>query len=115
MRQAIELNPHHKVEGNVSTKLPVARNTTLLSAGMAALSGMNQLSVAVATITFVAVTGFEGFVGLGPAIFLGTAALAAFPAGRAMDRFGRPTGGGCRENCARRARRNLSPRRRAGL
>jgi MFS family permease len=43
----------------------------------------------VATITFVAVTGFEGLVGLGPAIFLGTAALGAFPAGRAMNRFGR--------------------------
>jgi MFS family permease len=56
---------------------------------MAALYGMTQLSVAVATIIFVAVTGFEGLVGLGPAIFLGTAALAAFPAGQAMDRFGR--------------------------
>jgi MFS family permease len=70
-------------------KHTVARNTLLLSVGMAALYGMTQLSVAVATITFVAVTGFEGLVGLGPAIFLGTAALAAFPAGRAMDRFGR--------------------------
>jgi MFS family permease len=89
MRQAIEINTYHKVEGNVSTKLPVARNTLLLSAGMAALYGMSQLSVAVATITFVAVTNLEGFVGLGPAIFLGTAALAAFPAGRAMDHFGR--------------------------
>src|SRR3712207_1615133 len=56
---------------------------------MAMLYGMTQLSVAVATITFVAVTGFKGLVGLGPAIFLGTAALAAFPAGRAMDRFAR--------------------------
>jgi MFS family permease len=71
------------------TKLPIVRNTMLLSAGMATLYGMTQLSVAVATITFVDVTGFEGLVGLGPAIFLGTAALAAFPAGQAMDRFGR--------------------------
>jgi MFS family permease len=70
-------------------KRTVARNTLLLSAGMAALYGMTQLSVAVATITFVNVTGFQGLVGLGPAIFLGTGALAAFPAGRAMDRFGR--------------------------
>jgi MFS family permease len=70
-------------------KHTVARNTLLLSAGMAMLYGMTQLSVAVATITFVTVTGFEGLVGLGPAIFLGTAALGAFPAGRAMDRFGR--------------------------
>jgi MFS family permease len=71
------------------TELPVTRNTLLLSAGMAALYGMNQLSVAVATITFVAVTGLEGFVGLAPAILLVTGALAAFPAGRAMDHFGR--------------------------
>ena len=70
-------------------KLPIARNTMLLSAAMAALYGMVELSAAVAPITFAAVTGLEGLVGLGPAIFLGTAALSAFPAGRAMDRFGR--------------------------
>jgi MFS family permease len=70
-------------------KRTVARNTLLLSASMAMLYGMTQLSVAVATITFVAVTGLQGLVGLGPAIFLGTAALAAFPAGGAMDRLGR--------------------------
>jgi MFS family permease len=73
----------------VPANLPIARNTLLLSAGMATLYGMTQLSVAVATITFVTVTGFEGLLGLGPAIFLGTGALAALPAGRAMDRFGR--------------------------
>jgi MFS family permease len=70
-------------------KLPVARNTLLLSAGMGALYGMVQLWAAVAPITFEAVTGLEGLVGLGPAIFMTTAALAALPAGRAMDRFGR--------------------------
>src|SRR3712207_9122601 len=72
-------------------KLPIARNTMLLSAAMAALYGMVELSAAVAPITFAAVTGLQGLVGLGPAIFLGTAALSAFPAGRAMDRFGRGT------------------------
>ena len=71
------------------TKLPVARNTLLLSAGMAALYGMVQLWAAVTPITFEAVTGLEGLVGLGPAIFMSTAALAALPAGRAMDRLGR--------------------------
>src|SRR5581483_4858722 len=35
------------------------------------------------------VTGVSGILGLGPAIFLATGALAALPAGRAMDRFGR--------------------------
>jgi MFS family permease len=75
--------------GTLPTKLPVARNTMLLSGGMAALYGMVQLWAAVTPITFEAVTGLEGLVGLGPAIFMSTAALAALPAGRAMDRFGR--------------------------
>src|SRR5215207_6718232 len=68
-------------------KLPVGRNTLLLSAGMAALYGMVQLWAAVTPITFEAVTGLEGLVGLGPAIVMSTAALAALPAGRAMDRL----------------------------
>jgi MFS family permease len=50
---------------------------------------MLQLSAAVATLTVVLVVGVEGLVGLGPAIVLGTGALFALPAGRAMDRFGR--------------------------
>src|SRR5215203_139668 len=75
--------------GAIPTKLPIARNTLLLSIGMAALYGMVELAAAVGPITFAAVSGLEGLVGLGPAIFLGTAALTAFPAGRAMDRFGR--------------------------
>src|SRR5215203_1856028 len=70
-------------------KHTVARNTLLLSAGMAALYAMNQLTMAVATITFAAVTGLEGLAGLGPAIFFVAAAFAAFTAGRAMDRLGR--------------------------
>lgn len=74
---------------NLPAKLPVARNTLLLSGGMAALYGMVQLWAAVTPITFEAVTGMKGLVGLGPAIFMSTAALAALPAGRAMDRFGR--------------------------
>jgi MFS family permease len=48
-----------------------------------------QLWAAVTPNTFEAVTGLEGLVGLGPAIFMSTAALAALPAGRAMDRLGR--------------------------
>jgi MFS family permease len=61
----------------------------LLSAGMAALYGMVQLWAAVTPITFEAITNLRGLVGLGPAIFMSTAALAALPAGRTMDRFGR--------------------------
>lgn len=61
----------------------------LLAAALTSLSGMFQLAVAVATTTLVLVTGVEGILGLGPAIFLTTSALAAMPAGRAMDRFGR--------------------------
>lgn len=67
----------------------VRRNTILLAATLTCLSGMVQLVVAVSTITLVLVTGVEGILGLGPAIFLAAGAAAAFPAGRAMDRVGR--------------------------
>ena len=48
-----------------------------------------SLSAAVATITFVLVTGVDGLLGLGPAIFLTAAAGSAWVGGRAMDRYGR--------------------------
>ena len=48
-----------------------------------------QLFVALATVTLVAVTGIEGILGLGPAIYLAAGALAVFPAGRLGDRIGR--------------------------
>lgn len=69
--------------------LPIRRNTALLSAALAANSGMLQLSAAVASLTLVLVIGLDGLLGLGPAIVLGSGALAALPAGRAMDRVGR--------------------------
>ncbi|MDX6437752.1 MAG: hypothetical protein QOF45_335 [Gaiellaceae bacterium] len=76
---------------------PIRRNTVLLAATLACLSGMVQLAVAVATVTLVLVTGIERILGLGPAIFLVAAALAALPAGRLMDRLGRipVLAGGC--------------------
>jgi MFS family permease len=76
---------------------PVRRNTILLAATLTSLSGMVQLAVAVATVTLVLVTGIEGILGLGPAIFLTAGALAAFPAGGLMDRHGRipVLAGGC--------------------
>jgi MFS family permease len=76
---------------------PIRRNTFLLAATLTCLSGMVQLAVAVATISLVLVTGVEGILGLGPAIFLTAGALAAFPAGKLMDRFGRVPvlAGGC--------------------
>jgi MFS family permease len=70
-------------------QLHIRRNTGLLSASLAANSGMLQLSAAVASLTLVLVVGVEGLLGLGPAIVLASGALAALPAGRAMDRFGR--------------------------
>jgi MFS family permease len=69
--------------------LPIRRNTILLSLSMTAMTGMFQLVAAISTLTFVLVTGVEGLLGLGPAIFLVSAALTSFQAGRAMDRFGR--------------------------
>src|SRR5687767_11418408 len=50
---------------------------------------MFQLAVAVMTLTLVQVTGIEGILGLGPAIFLASGGLAVLPAGRLMDRVGR--------------------------
>jgi MFS family permease len=71
------------------TAFPIRRNTFLLASTLTCLSGTLQLAVAVATTTLVLVTGIEGILGLGPALFIASAAVAAFPAGRAMDRFGR--------------------------
>jgi MFS family permease len=70
-------------------RLPIKRNTALLAGALAANSGMLQLSAAVASLTLVSVIGLKGLLGLGPAIVLASGALAALPAGRAMDRFGR--------------------------
>src|SRR3954452_14827725 len=70
-------------------RLPVARNTALLSASLAAHSATLQLSAAVASLTLVRVIHVEGLLGLGPAIVLASGALVALPAGRAMDRVGR--------------------------
>jgi MFS family permease len=69
--------------------LPIRRNTVLLAAVMAVNSAVLQLVAAVASLTFVLVTGIESLLGLGPAIFLTASALTAVPAGRSMDRFGR--------------------------
>jgi len=67
----------------------VRRNTILLGAAVAVNSAVLQLVAAVSSLTFVLVTDIEHLLGLGPAIFLTAAALAAFPAGRTMDRLGR--------------------------
>jgi MFS family permease len=70
-------------------EFPVRRNTVLLAAAMAVSSATLQLVAAVSSITFVLVSGLESLLGLGPAIFLLSAALTSFPAGRLMDRIGR--------------------------
>jgi MFS family permease len=67
----------------------VNRNAILLAAGLVCQSGMIQLAVALGTVTIVSVTGIEGILGLGPAVFLIAGALAVGPAGRISDRFGR--------------------------
>jgi MFS family permease len=72
-----------------ATDLPIRRNTLLLSAALAANSGMLQLSAAVASLTLVTTLGIHQLLGLGPAIVLASGALAALPAGRLMDRIGR--------------------------
>jgi MFS family permease len=73
----------------VPEELPIRRNTALLAATMAVNSAVLQLVAAVSSLTFVLVTGIEGLLGLGPAIFLTASGLTAVPAGRTMDRVGR--------------------------
>jgi MFS family permease len=73
----------------VTRSRQIKQNTVLLALCLVTLSGVLQLAVAVATITLVLVTGIESILGLGPAIFITAAALAALPAGRLMDRLGR--------------------------
>ncbi len=70
-------------------ELPIRRNTALLAGAMAVNSATLQLVAAVSSLTFVVVTGIEGLLGLGPAIFLLASAMTAPWAGRAMDRVGR--------------------------
>lgn len=67
----------------------VTRNAILLAAGLVFQSGMIQLAIALGTVTIVTVTGVEGILGLGPAVFLIAGAIAVGPAGRLSDRFGR--------------------------
>jgi MFS family permease len=73
----------------VTADIPVRRNTLLLAGAMAVYSSVLQLVAAVSSLTFVLVTGVQGLLGLGPAIFLASSGLAAVPAGRLMDRIGR--------------------------
>ncbi len=75
------------ISGNLDRQ--VRRNTLILAGAMAVYSSVLQLVAAVSSITFVLVTGVEGLLGLGPAIFLTASALTAVPAGRLMDRVGR--------------------------
>ncbi|MDQ2983870.1 MAG: MFS transporter [Actinomycetota bacterium] len=70
-------------------ELNIRRNTILLAATLAVNSCLFQLAAAVNSLTFVLITGIHGLLGLGPAIFLAASGLAALPAGRAMDRYGR--------------------------
>jgi MFS family permease len=65
------------------------RNALLLAGGLVLHGGMIQLAVALATVTIVAVTGQEGVLGLGPAVYLLSGALAVAPAGRLSDSVGR--------------------------
>ncbi|MEX2211696.1 MAG: MFS transporter [Gaiellaceae bacterium] len=73
----------------MTPEFPIKRNTVLLAVAMAVNSATLQLVAAVSALTFVLVTGVESLLGLGPALFLLSAALTSFPAGRLMDRVGR--------------------------
>src|SRR5215207_6691826 len=70
-------------------QFPIRRNATLLAGAMATHSAAMQLSAAMSSLTFALVTGFSSLLGVGPALTMLAAALAAQPAGRLMDRVGR--------------------------
>jgi MFS family permease len=72
-----------------SVRLPIKRNTLILSATLAVNSAVLQLTAAVSSLTFVLITGVKGLLGLGPAIFLVSSGLTSAQAGRLMDRIGR--------------------------
>ena len=74
---------------SVAVAPEVKRNAFLLAGGLICNSGMFQLAAALSSLTLVAVTGVTGILGLGPAIFLASGAIAVGPAGRLMDRVGR--------------------------
>jgi MFS family permease len=67
----------------------VRRNAFLLAAGLVVNSAAFQLAAALSSVTLVSVTGVKGILGLGPAIFLTSGAMAVGPAGRLSDRTGR--------------------------
>jgi MFS family permease len=67
----------------------VRRNALLLATCLVCNSAALQLAAALSSLTLVAVTGIKGILGLGPAIFLASGAVAVGPAGRLMDRVGR--------------------------
>jgi MFS family permease len=67
----------------------VRRNAFLLAGCLVVNSAAFQLAAALSSVTLVAVTGVKGILGLGPAIFLASGALAVGPAGRISDRTGR--------------------------
>src|SRR4051812_3922509 len=89
MHQDTRLAPAVATTRVPARPLPIRRNTVLLASALAASSAMLQLSAAVASLTLVLVLDVRGLLGLGPAIVLASGALAALPAGRAMDRVGR--------------------------
>jgi MFS family permease len=67
----------------------VRRNAFLLAGCLVVNSAAFQLAAALSSVTLVAVTGVKGILGLGPAIFLASGALAVGPSGRLSDRVGR--------------------------
>lgn len=67
----------------------VRRSQFLLATAQAVYTASVQLAVALSTVTFVLVSGFDALLGIGPAVFLASQAVAALPAGRLMDRAGR--------------------------
>ncbi len=76
-----------KIIADSSLTRKINYNTFLLSGSMATLYAMGQLVLAVATITFVSISGMPSLAGIGPAIFMLSGSIAAMIAGRTMDKL----------------------------
>lgn len=83
-----QLEPEQtKIIADNSLSGKINYNTFLLSGSMATLYAMGQLVLAVATITFVSISGMPSLAGIGPAIFMLSGSIAAMIAGRTMDKL----------------------------
>lgn len=75
------------IDKSLARKITI--NTVLLSGAMTPLYAMAQLVLAMAAITFAAISGSKALAGIGPAIYIFASSFSAMAGGKIMDRIGR--------------------------